>query len=110
MRLALIALISAAGLAAPALAHPEGHDMFQDQRRPVVSYAREAVVRLITQSRLPASWSSATVTGPDIRTVNGAQQWVYVFENSAVQNPAQRKLYVLMAPDGTFISASHRPG
>jgi len=110
MRLALIALASVVTFAAPAFAHPEDEGMFQETRRPVVSFAREAIIRLITQSRLPASWTSATVvTGPDIRTVNGRQQWLYVFENSAIRNPAQRRLNVLMSPDGTFISANFRP-
>lgn len=109
MRFALIALAAAVGLTAPALGHPGGHaDEYQPQRRPITEIAQESVVKLVTQAKLPASWSQATVVKSDLRVKGGAQQWVITFQNLAERNRAKRLLYVIVSTDGTFISANHR--
>ncbi len=110
MRIALIALAAAAGsLAAPVSAHPEGHDNeYRPQRRPIAEIAQESVVRLVTQAKLPASWSRVKPAKSEIRTKNGAQQWVVTFQNPLERNRAKRVLYVIMSTEGTFISANHR--
>ncbi|MGA9580739.1 MAG: DUF6488 family protein [Allosphingosinicella sp.] len=112
MRLVLIAAAAAAvgTLSAPALGHPGGHaDEYQPQRRPITEIAQESVVKLVTQAKLPASWSKAKVVKSDLRVKGGAQQWVVTFQNLAERNRAKRMLYVIMSTDGTFISANHRP-
>jgi hypothetical protein len=110
MRVALIAVAAAVGsLTAPALGHPGGHaDEYQPQRRPITEIAQESVVKLVTQAKLPASWSKAKVVKSDLRVRGGAQQWVVTFQNLAERNRAKRVLYVVMSTDGTFISANHR--
>lgn len=110
MRIALFALAAIGTLAAPAFAHPDGHDAPRVERKPIGQSAQEAVVRLVSQAKLPASWSSAKALDTKMRTKNGSQQWVVTFRNDAVRNNAQRNLYVIMSPDGEFISANHRPG
>lgn len=110
MRLALVALAVAAGsLAAPAIAHPGGHDdQYRSERRPITEIAQESVVKLVTQAKLPATWSKAKVVKSELRTRGGAQQWVVTFQNLAERNRAKRVLYVVMSTNGTFISANHR--
>jgi Family of unknown function (DUF6488) len=107
MRIALIAIAAAASLVSPALAHPE-HDDFRPQRKPVAELAQEAVVKLVTQAKLPASWSKSKAVKSDLRMKNGAQQWVITFQNDAERNRAKRMLYVIMESDGTFVSANHK--
>lgn len=110
MRLALVAFAVAAGsFTAPATAHPGGHaDEYRPQRRPITEIAQESVVKLVTQAKLPATWSNAKVVKSELRTRGGAQQWVVTFQNLAERNRAKRMLYVIMSADGTFISANHR--
>lgn len=110
MRIALIAVAAAVGsLTAPALGHPGGHaDEYQPQRRPITEIAQESVVKLVTQAKLPATWSKAKILKSELRTRAGAQQWVVTFQNLAERNRAKRMLYVIMSTDGTFISANHR--
>lgn len=109
MRFAAIALATIATCATPSLAHPDGHDReARPQRRPIAEMAEDAVVKLVTQAKLPASWSKARSVGSQIRTRNGAQQWVVIFENKAIRNRAKQRLYVLMTPGGEFISANHK--
>lgn len=107
MRIALAAL-AAAGLilAAPAVAHPD-HDE-APQRRPIADLARESVVTLITQTRLPATWARARLVTTSVRDRGGAQQFVVTFQNDAERNRSRRTLYVLMTPTGQFISANYR--
>ena len=110
MRIAFVALAAAVGiLATPAIAHPEGHDNeYRPQRRPIAEFAQQSVVRLVTQAKLPASWSRAKAVKTELRTRAGAQQWVVTFQNLAERNRSKRVLYVLMSTEGTFISANHR--
>ena len=109
MRFAAIALVAIATLATPVAAHPDGHESeYRPQRRPIAEIAQDAVVKLVTQAKLPASWSKAPALGSDIRTKNGVQQWVVTFENKAERNRAKQRLYVLMTTGGEFISANHK--
>ena len=108
MRYAILALAAVAGMATPALGHPGGHDEFEPQRRPIAEIARDAVVRLVTQARLPATWARASVVGTEYRTRNGQEQFVVTFRNGAERNRARQTLYVLMTPSGQFISANYR--
>lgn len=64
------------------------------------------MVKLVTQAKLPASWSKTKVVKSELRTRAGAQQWVVTFQNLPERNRAKRRLYVIMTTDGTFISAN----
>lgn len=109
MRYAILALAALGILATPVAAHPDGHDKDnRPQRRLVSEMAQDAVVKLVTQAKLPASWSKAKLVKSDIRTRNGAQQRVMVFQNNAIRTRSKRLLYVLMTPGGEFISANHK--
>jgi hypothetical protein len=109
MRLALLALATLSFVATPAVAHPEGHDeQYRPQRPPISQVAKDSVVKLVAQAKLPASWAKAQLIGSDIRTKNAAQQWVVTFENKAIPVRAKQRLYVLITPGGEFISANHK--
>lgn len=110
MRSIPVAIIALFACAAPAAAHPEGHDEERRiaERRPVAELAQDAIVKLVAQAKLPASWAKAKAIKTDVRTRNGAQQMVVTFQNKAERRTSKRLLYVLMTTDGTFISANHR--
>lgn len=109
MRNVLITLAAVVSLAAPALAHPDGHDRPQyEERKPIGVSAQEAVVKLVSQAKLPASWSAVKPLNSKVRVRNGAQQWVVSFRNDKIKNRAKRNLYVVMTMDGAFVSANHK--
>lgn len=110
IRLALTAIAAAsmAIVAAPALAHPEGEHDYRPQRKPVAELAKDAVVKLVTQSKLPASWAKVDASKSDLRTTDGKAQWVVLFENAQIKSASKRKLYVIMNSAGEFVSASHK--
>lgn len=100
MKYLVLAIVALA--ASPALAHPD-HDEVR-QLTPSEA-ARQHVVRMITQSKLAPSWSRATLQGTSSRTVNGSQQTVVTFTNSA-EPAARRTLHVVLDADGTVVSAN----
>ncbi len=109
MRIALLALAAAVGsIAVPAVAHPDGHGEYVPQRRPIAEMAQGSVVKLVTQAKLSASWTKAKPLKSEVRTKNGAQQWVVTFQNPSERVRAKRTLYVIMDADGSFASANHK--
>ena len=110
----LILAAALLGIPAAASAHPEGHDDEQFRAPPLAAEvnipqaARQAVIRLVSQARLHASWARLQPVSSAERSRGGARQWVITFQNNGMRNPAQRRLYVIMRPDGTFVSANYR--
>lgn len=82
---------------------------YRPQRKPIAELAKDAVVKLVTQSKLPASWAKVDASGSDLRPKEGKPQWVVTFENPQIKNASKRKLYVTMTGTGEFVSASHKP-
>ncbi len=109
MRRILGAVAAVAFFAVPALAHPDGHDQqFRVERKPIGQSAQEAVIKLVAQAKLAASWSKAKPLNTKMRTKDGAEQWVVTFRNDQIRNSAKRNLYVIMNTEGGFISANHK--
>ena len=108
--LILAAAVALGSFGAPAWAHPDGHDeQFRvAERRSVPELAQEAVVKLVSQAKLRASWAKANAIKSNLRTKNGDRQWVIIFQNKAERRRAKRLLYVVMTPTGEFISANHK--
>jgi len=110
MRSFLLTIVALGTFAAPVAAHPDRHDQLPRaaELRPVPELARDAVVKLVSQAKLPASWAKAKAIKSNVRNKSGVQQWVVTFQNKAERRVNKRLLYVLMTPGGEFISANHR--
>ena len=103
--LCLMALIAVA-YAAPALSHPEPDEL---SRPPSVSeLAADAISNLVKTKKLPASWTNAKQLSLDLRTKNGAYQYVVVFENPAIKEAGKRKLYVVFGVSRELISTGYK--
>lgn len=64
-------------------------------------------MRQVSQSKLAASWGSATLVGAKPRVRNGVNQTVVTFKNNAERNKARRMLYIVVA-NGDVVSTSHK--
>lgn len=104
-----IAAISMIAVAAPAAAHPEGEYDARPQRKPIAQLAQDAIVKLVTQSKLPASWAKIEATSSKLRTDDGTNRWVVIFDNKQIRKASERKLYVTMTASGEFVSANYKP-
>src|SRR5215217_7158205 len=104
-KLSMSLSLALAMLAAPVAAHPEDEiDSPAMRGRSAAGAAQQAIERLVAQKKLPPSWSNATLVNFDFRNKNGTDQYVLTYENSAIKQPAKRKLYVLMSTNAEFIS------
>jgi len=106
MRIAAIILSALIVQASPVLAHPD-HDMEGEVARPAPQVAKDHIVRLVSQAKLPASWSKATVETTRQRNVRGAGQTLVTFVNPAEKNAAKRSFTVVLDREGNVIAADH---
>lgn len=110
MRKMLLSAAILATLSSPALAHPEHDEMPRPVvRKPMAEVASSEVIKLVTQAKLPASWSSAKATKTETKIIRGAQRWVVTCQNSAIKSASKRTLYVVLAQNGDFVSYSYTP-
>ena len=107
MRIALIALAALTLHASPALAHPD-HDDADHDERPIQQVAKDSLIRLISQAKLPASWSRAAVAGTRERSVRGQRQTIVTFRNDAERDPARKLFHVVMTSAGQFVSGDFK--
>lgn len=115
MRFSILIFAAAAAFTAPAMAHPEHDDIrtpaspARELRAPASpeQEARGSVMRLISQTKLSASWGKAKLVGTKARVRNGANQTVVTFRNDAERNKARRTLYVVLA-NGNVVSTGHK--
>jgi hypothetical protein len=106
MRKFLIALAAVLAPVSPLIAHPD-HDMEGEENQSVEQVAKENIIKLITRGRLSAGWSKAKFQETKSRTVRGARQNVVTFRNDAEPQAARKLLFVVLTPDGDFVSAEH---
>lgn len=108
MRNILLSVAILATFASPALAHPEHDEMPRPSvRKPMAEIAKGEVIKLVTQAKLPASWSSAKAFKTDTQVINGAQRWVITFQNPAIKSASKRTLYVVLAQNSDFVAYSY---
>lgn len=100
----LVLAAAAAAISTPAFAHPD-HDGIRAPASPS-QVARGSIMRQVSQSKLAASWGSATLVEAKARLRNGANQTVVTFKNDAERNKARRMLYVVVA-NGDVVSSGH---
>lgn len=106
---AALAAVSLIGIASPVFAHPEDNFYDSPQPKPIRVEAKEAVVKLVTQSKLPASWAKAEAIDASFVRVRDNERWVVTFENPAIAKASERKLYVMLTAGREFVSASFKP-
>lgn len=108
MRYILLSAAILATLASPAFAHPEHEEMPRPAvRKPMAEVAKSEVIKLVTQAKLQASWSSGKAIKTETKIIKGAQRWVVTFQNLAIKSASKRTLYVVLAQNGDFVSADH---
>jgi hypothetical protein len=94
--------------AVPALAHPHGADESPVRAPPPINDLAQAEVRkLVAFKKLPSTWQNAKFVKRELRTKDGAVEWVVTFQNDAERSRAKKFLYVIMTPSGLFVSADH---
>jgi hypothetical protein len=105
---ATLVCLLAGSFAAPAFGHPEGHDE-PSYVTPLTakSLSDQVVKQMVERKIVPESWLKAAAKSPDVRVRNGEPEYVTVYRNAAIADPAKQTLYVIFSVYGQYLGASH---
>jgi hypothetical protein len=106
MRFILAALFAVLTPATALMAHPD-HDIDEPEDLTPEQVARASIVRLVSQTKLPVSWTKASLVQTKLRTVKGLRQTVLTFNNAREANKAKQTLFVVLDNQDAFVSADH---
>lgn len=110
MRNILLSVAVLATLSSPALAHPEHDEMPRRVApKPMAEVGKSEVIKLVTQAKLAASWSSTTATNTESKVIGGITRTVVTFPNPAIKKASMRTLYIVLAQSGDFVLHSFVP-
>jgi hypothetical protein len=103
-----LALALAFSVAAPAIAHPDhGMDEQENPRLLALYSASVVVARMVDRGALPETWRGIEPSSALLRQRNGATEWVVTFQNTAIADPNERTLYVMLTQGGVYIAANY---
>ena len=108
MRKLFVAVALALVSVTPAQAHPD-HDMYEQEnpRLLALNSASYVVERMVERNAIPASWRDIQPNSALLRQRNGAMEWVVTFENPAITDVSERRLYVMLTQAGVYIAANY---
>jgi hypothetical protein len=87
--------------------HDHGHSHAPVNQETAASNATAIVSALVKKEKLEASWASITASTVEKKTFNGNPEWVVVFVNDKITDPAKQKLYIFLTSGGDYIAANY---
>ncbi|CAA7624401.1 DUF6488 family protein [Magnetospirillum sp. UT-4] len=109
LRAAALAVSLALALLAapPAAAHPGGHVGDPVGREVVVPAAMDVKTRLVQEGKIDFTWAMVEPAKADQIDNNGEKEWLVLFHNPAVADPAKRILYIFFTIEGMYLAANY---
>ena len=68
--------------------------------------ASEIVEALVKRNKLDKSWNAITPSSVEKKTIEDNPEWIAIFVNEQISDPAKRKLYVFLTLGGDYIAAN----
>ena len=87
--------------------HDHGHSHSPANQETATANATKAVAALVSSNKIDKSWASITASSAEKKEFKGKQEWVIVFVNDKITDPAKKKLYVFLTLGGDYIAANH---
>ena len=87
--------------------HDHGHSHAPVNQEAAETNATAIVAALVKKEKLEASWASITASSAEQKTFNGNPEWVVVFVNDKITDPARQKLYIFLTSGGDYIAANY---
>lgn len=89
--------------------HDHGHSHAQApvNKETAEENAGKAIASLVASGKLDKSWVSISPISSEKKSFNGQSEWVVIFINEKVTDPAKQKLYVFLTLGGEYIAANH---
>ncbi len=87
--------------------HDHGHSHAPVNQETAETNATEIVAVLVKKEKLDESWASVTASSVEEKTFNGNPEWVVLFVNDKITDPAKQKLYIFLTSGGDYIAANY---
>ena len=110
--LATTLVLSSLFFCAPVVAgsgHDHGHSHAQAPatKETAEKNAEKAIASLVETGKIDKSWKSITASTSEKKNYSGRSEWVVIFINDKITDPAKQKLYVFLTLSGEYIAANH---
>ena len=86
--------------------HGHGHSHTQIDQATATINATKIVAALANRNKLDKSWESITASSTEKQVYEGAQEWLVIFVNDKIKDPARQKLYIFLTLGGDYIAAN----
>jgi len=87
--------------------HGHSHDQTPVTQDQVKVNAAKFVSGLVEKKSLETSWASIKPKSIEEKVFKGQKEWVAVFVNNKISDPAKRTLYIFMTLGGKYIAANY---
>jgi hypothetical protein len=85
--------------------HGHSHDPVTQSRAEEI--ATKNVARLADNDKIDSSWKSSKATKSEKKDFSGHMEWVVVFKNENISDPAKQTLYIFLGLGGEYIAANY---
>ncbi|NOZ55022.1 MAG: hypothetical protein GXP08_18100 [Gammaproteobacteria bacterium] len=87
--------------------HDHSHSHTPVSQSQAEATAIKNVIRLADNGKIDKSWKSIKVMKTEQKTFNEHLEWVVVFENKTLNDPAKQTLYVFLTLGGEYLAANY---
>ena len=87
--------------------HDHGHSHAPVNQATATGNATQVLATLVKKETLEKSWASITASSVEKKTFKGNAEWVAVFVNETITDPAKQKLYIFLTLGGEYIAANY---
>jgi len=87
--------------------HGHSHSQTPANQETATANATKVVAAFVNRNKLDKSWASVKASSAEKKVFKGRPEWVIVFVNKKITDPAKQKLYVFLTLGGDYIAANH---
>ncbi len=87
--------------------HGHSHSNIAVNQVTAKANATKIVAALTQRKKLDESWASTTASSVEKKVFKGNPEWVVIFNNDKITDPAKQKLYVFLTLGGDYIAANY---
>ncbi len=87
--------------------HGHGHSHDPVTKSQAEDIAIQSVAKLVERDKIDASWKSVDVWKSEKKQFGNNLEWVVVFSNVKVSDPAKQTLYIFLTLEGEYVAANY---
>jgi len=89
------------------MSHGEGHSYSPVDQATAKTNAEKIVASFVERKKLDNNWANVTASSVEKTIFKGNPEWVAVFVNDKITDPAKSTLYVFLTLGGDYVAANH---